>query len=142
MNRRLLLTLGCLLAVPQVNVLGATSASELLIATLQEELGVTRTQATSGVGALLALAQQRLDPEEFTVVENAVPDGGNYLSLATTERVVTTPLESADDFIELLQKQVGISPETATKFGPAVIVFVAQRGDEDAGELLVGALGL
>ncbi len=47
-----------------------------------------------------------------------------------------------DDFIELLQKQVGLSSEVATKFGPAVIVFVAQRGDEDAGELLVGALGL
>ena len=142
MNRRLLLAFICLLVVPQVNVLRAASASDLLIVSLQAELGLTRAQATSGVGALLALARRRLDPEEFTVVENAVPDGDRYLKLAHAQRVVTTPPDSADAFMELLQHRIGISPEAAVKFGPAVIVFVARRGEEDAGELLVAALGL
>jgi hypothetical protein len=142
MNLRPLLALVCLFAVPPATALRATLASDPLIATLQIELGVTRAQATSGIGALLTLAQQRLVPEEFSIVANALPDGAYYLQRARAQRIVIAPLD-ADGFVEILQKRLGISSEAAVRFAPSVIVFVARQvGREDAGELLVIALGL
>jgi hypothetical protein len=66
-----LLGLTAALAVLAVNP--AMAQVEALIGSLTSQLGVTEAQATGGAGAIFALAQDRLAPDEFASLSESVP---------------------------------------------------------------------
>lgn len=107
---------------------------------LQSQLGVTGEQAEGGIGSMLALAQQKLDADEFQRLAGSIPGAGSYLEAAQSLGAVTGPLKNLSQLNEALGR-LGISPETAARFVPAATKLIGRVGGEDAGRLMAAALG-
>lgn len=131
-----------LLALPGVG-LSQVSMPDLdkasMAGLLQSELDVTEDQAKGGIGSVLTLAQERLDPGEFGRLTAAIPGAESYMSLAETLGAVSGPLKNMAGVTSALGK-LGISPQTAAKFVPTMTDALAKIGGPGASELLKAAL--
>jgi hypothetical protein len=144
MHRRIILT-GLMLsafvdASAQTSVSSLlASASNPLMSMLTSKLGVTQDQAEGGVGSILKLAQEKLAKGDFDKVAKAIPGASGYLEKAKSLGAFAGALGNKDGLMGALGK-LGISPETAAKFIPAVTHFVSKAGGSKAGNLLKSAL--
>ena len=74
-------------AAPQIQTtLPATTTgvatADGLVNTLTGQLGISQPQALGGLGSIFSLAQQRLNPGDFSTLSNSVPGIGQYLAAA------------------------------------------------------------
>ena len=53
-----------------------------LVNPLTGQLGISQSQALGGLGSIFSLAQQRLNPGDFSTLSNSVPGIGQYLAAA------------------------------------------------------------
>jgi len=121
---------------------------------LTKELGITKAQANGGLVALLRTAQQNMARTDFdemvldipgadTLLKNAPPPStlaslaGGLGSLFGGKKSPGRWAGLAASFTEL-----GIPLDTAKKFGPIVIDYVAHHGGEDLVDKIKDALGL
>jgi hypothetical protein len=134
----------------------AQSASPELVGKITDELKITPKQAEGGAGALLGLAKQRLRPEEFKQVSDAIPGTDGLLSAATTAAAAGSGSSSGASAMGAMAgmskgaaglasvagtfKQLGLSPDVATKMVPVLTSFVQAKGAASAATLLTGAL--
>ena len=116
------------------------SASGSLTSLLTSKLGVTQNQAEGGVGSILKLAQEKLSAGDFDQVAKAIPGASKYLDKAKSLGAYTGALGNVAGLNGALGK-LGIPPETAAKFVPAVTNFVGKVGGSKTGALLKSALG-
>src|SRR5262245_33369438 len=86
-----------------------------LIDTLAAQLGISPAQAGKGVGAVLAMARERLEEQDYATIVQAVPDAANIAEAATQEGVVTRPIEDADGLRSVLG-EIGIRDAAAANF--------------------------
>jgi hypothetical protein len=130
--------------------LAQMSASDLVEA-LQTELGVNERQASGGAGAVLKLAEERLGPAEFSMVEEAVPGVSQLLSAAPALGEAPGELAGASSALGLGDlgaltpltgsfSMLGMSPEMIPQFTEAVIGYVQSGGGEPVAGLLQRAL--
>jgi hypothetical protein len=130
--------------------LAQMSASDL-VAALQTELGVNERQASGGAGAVLKLAQERLGPAEFSMVEEAVPGADQLLAAAPALGEAPGALGGASSALGLADlgpltpltgsfSILGMSPEMIPPFTEAVIGYVQSGGGEPVAGLLQRAL--
>jgi hypothetical protein len=72
--------------LPASAQLPATTAgvatTDNLVNTLTGQLGISQPQALGGLGSIFSLAQQRLNPGDFSSLSNSVPGIGQYLAAA------------------------------------------------------------
>jgi uncharacterized protein VcgC/VcgE DUF2780 len=115
------------------------SASNPLMGMLTSKLGVSQDQAEGGVGSILKLAQEKLAKGDFDKVAKAIPGASNYLEKAKSLGAISGALGNKDGLMAALGK-LGISPDTAAKFIPAVTNFVSKAGGSKVGNLLKSAL--
>ncbi len=137
---------------PPADTSSATqSASPELVGKMVDELKVTPKQAEGGAGALLALAKQRLKPEEFKQVADAIPGTDGLLSTASALASssgaggmagMAGMAKGAAGLASLAGtfNQLGLSPDMATKMVPVLTNFVQSKGASQAASLLAGAL--
>jgi hypothetical protein len=133
----------------------AQSASPELVGKISDELKITPKQAEGGVGALLGLAKQRLKPEEFTEVANAIPGTDGLLKVASglgsagggavASTGAMADLAKGNSAAGLASvagsfRQLGLTPDVATKMVPVLTTFVQSKGAAGAAKLLTGAL--
>jgi hypothetical protein len=138
-----------------------------LVDLLVSQLGVTSEQATGGSGAIFNLARERLTPEQFSGIADAVPGIDTMLSAApaagetaeesggvgsVTEMLseatgsTSSRSEEAGDSMGNLSSlvgpfgQLGMSPDMVQKFVPIVLDYVNSQGGANAMQLLQGAL--
>lgn len=116
------------------------SASGSLTGMLASKLGVTQNQAEGGVGSMLKLAQEKLSAGDFDQVAKAIPGAQKYLDKAKALGAYTGALNNLGGLNGALSK-LGIPPETAAKFVPAVTNYVGKIGGSKTGALLKSALG-
>ena len=119
-----------------------------LIGRLRKELGVTKKQAEGGLVALLRAGQQNLSRADFEQFVADVPGADQLLAKAPPPSTLSSLAGGlgsllggrnspgrwaglAASFTEL-----GVDLDTAKKFGPIVIDYVAHHG----GENLVGKI--
>src|SRR5262245_36610945 len=140
MNRRTALL--CLSALPfvahaQMPDLNSVSSGlkNPLIGMLTSQLGVTEQQATGGIGSYLALAQEKLAKGDFDKIASLVPGASKYMDMAKQLGAVTGPLKNLSGLTGALGK-LGISPDTAAQFIPAVTDFLGKAGGGTVQELL------
>lgn len=119
------------------SVLGATSNS--LTGLLTSTLGVTRNQAEGGVGSILKLAQEKLVKGDFDQVAALIPGAPKYVDKAKKLGAFTGQVGNLAGLNSALGK-LGIAPETAAKFVPAVTDFVGKSGGSELGAKLAAAL--
>jgi hypothetical protein len=143
MNRRIVLLLVLLAIAPVATAQNLASARTLdslksfkepLVSLLYSKLGVTENQARGGIGSMLALAQQKLAKDDFEQVASLVP-GATYLDTARRLGAVTGPVTSMAGLNDALGR-MGLNPETAAKFVPAVTDYLGKTGGETTQYLL------
>lgn len=140
------------------DVTAAQTASPELVGKLSDELKITPKQAEGGAGALLGLAKQRLKPEEFTEVANAIPGTDGLLKVASALGAAGSSGATGTAALGALAKgsgasgasglaslagtfsQLGLSPDSATKMVPVLTNFVKAKGAANAASLLTNAL--
>jgi hypothetical protein len=129
---------------------GKTLKAGELTNVLVQRLGVTPQQAMGGAGALLQIAQTRMNPEAFAKLSQQVPDVSQLLSAVPAlqpqsglgglagklaglsgDNSISTALTAVSLF-----QQLGMKPETMQKFVPVVVDYVrGNTGDAIAGGL-------
>jgi len=119
------------------SVMGATSGS--LTGMLTSMLGVTQKQAEGGVGSILKLAQEKLVKGDFDQVAALIPGASKYLATAKKLGAYSSQIGNLAGLNSALGK-LGIPPETAAKFVPAVTDFVGKAGGSDLGGKLAAVL--
>ena len=110
-------------------------ASNPLVSQLTSGLGVTADQAVGGTGAMLGLAQNKLTPDQFSQVTNAIPGAGD-ITKAAGPLIGSAPISSVGDVQSIFSK-LGMSPDTVSKFAP-VLTQAASAVNPQIGSLLGG----
>ena len=119
-----------------------------LVGQLTKELKIKPEQAIGGAGALFGVAKTKLKPEDFLKVSNAVPGMDGLLKAAPKLGGGSDPLSQIGGALPgkagaIAQvggafKQLGLSPEMATKFLPIMTQFVKIKGGANVAGLLGG----
>jgi hypothetical protein len=110
-------------------------ASNPLVSSLTSSLGVSPEQAVGGTGAMLGYAQNKLSPDQFSAVSNAIP-GGSDIMKAAGPLLGGSSLSSLADVQSVFSK-LGMSPETVSKFAP----ILTDQVSKVAGPQVAGLLG-
>lgn len=130
------------------NPLAKTPNPEL-IGQLTKQLSVTPEQAVGGTGALFGLAKTKLKPADFLKLSDSVPGMDGLLKAAPKPKEdAADPLSSMGSMLPGKAgavasvagsfKQLGMSPEMATKFLPIMTQFVKVKGGANVAGLLSG----
>lgn len=120
-----------------------------LIGQLTKQLSVTPEQAVGGTGALFGLAKTKLKPADFLKLSNSVPGMDGLLKAAPKPKEDDAdPLSAMSSMLPGKAgavasvagsfKQLGMSPEMATKFLPIMTQFVKVKGGANVAGLLSG----
>jgi hypothetical protein len=139
----------CFIACSGLAVAQLGNPSPELMGQLTKQLSITPDQAVGGSGALFGLAKTRLKPEDFTKISNVVP-GMDQLLKAAPQPKGSDPLGAVGSALPGkagglastagVFKQLGMSPNMATRFVPILSEFVKNKGGSDIAKLLSGAL--
>jgi hypothetical protein len=124
-----------------------------LVKRLTKELGVTKKQAQGGLVALLRAGQQTLSREDFEQFVADVPGADRLLAKAPPPSTLSSIAGGlgglfgrnspgrwaglAASFTEL-----GVDLDTARRFGPIVVDYVAHHGGENLVDKIRAALRL
>lgn len=138
----ILLSLGGLAAAAQPGLMEQVQdmASGSVAGMLESQLGVTSEQAEGGIGSLLGLAKSKLDAGDFDRLAGAIPGADGYLETARSLGAIGSSLSDMADLNAALES-LGMSPDTISRFIPAVTDLVGKVGGEEARQLLASALG-
>jgi|SRR5882672_2644883 len=144
MNRRILLLITLLAASPLASAVGAieslsSASTNALTGMLKSQLGVTDKQAAGGVGSILTLAQEKLVKGDFDKIAAVVPGASKYMDQAKKLGAVTGPIKDMDG-LKAAMGRLAMSPETTSKFIPAVTNFVGKAGGGSVQSLLTSVL--
>jgi ABC-type proline/glycine betaine transport system permease subunit len=114
--------------------------SEPVVTALAQQVGVTSEQAIGGLGAILALARNKVSPAEFSTLTAGIPSAEKYIDAADGMGVNTGEVR---DMIQLKDayKKVGMGEQAVSDFSPAAVNYVRTSGGEAAAAILSG-LGL
>jgi uncharacterized protein VcgC/VcgE DUF2780 len=107
---------------------------------LGKTLGVSGDQASGGVGSILSLAQNKLPASDYTKVADAVPGADKYVQKAKDLGAVPAEGIKEKSGLDAAYEKLGISPDVAKKFTPAVVDFVGKAGGSEVGGLLGSVL--
>jgi hypothetical protein len=123
----------------------AATASPELVGQLAQGLAITPTQAEGGAGAVFAMAQKRLKPEEFGKVVAAVPGMEGLLKAAPLPDPKSAALDIASQgggvaSLASSLGKLGLKPEMALKIVPAISGHLKGKGADDAARLVGGLL--
>src|SRR5262245_12771275 len=119
------------------SVMGASSNP--LTGMLTSTLGVSQKQAEGGVGSILKLAQETLVKGDFDQIAALIPGASKYMGTAKKLGAYAGSIGNLAGLNGALGK-LGIPPETASKFIPAVTDFVGKAGGADLGSKLASVL--
>ena len=121
-----------------------------LVGQLTKQLSIKPEQAIGGAGALFGFAKTKLSPADFLKLSNAVPGMDGLLKAApkVTSGTGSDPLSSIGGALPGKAggvaavagsfRQLGLSPDMATKFLPIMSEFVKVKGGANVAGLLGG----
>ena len=151
MHRRILVT-ALLLATIALTSCSSTSTStpgsvssalgggaNPLMGMLTSSLGVTQQQAEGGVGSILKLANEKLVKGDFDQIAALIPGASKYMDTAKKLGAYAGQIGDLAGLTSSLGK-LGISPDKAAQFIPAVTDFVGKAGGSELGGKLAAVL--
>lgn len=130
------------------------SANELgLINILVGQLGISPQQALGGVGSIFSVAQQRMNPGDFSQLSSSVPGMDRYLSsvpqqtissgspslLGAAGNLMGGQLGGLANLVGSFQS-LGMNPSMVSQFVPVVLQYVQNQSGAGAMSLLQNAL--
>jgi len=124
-----------------------------LVNALTDKLGISQQQAVGGVGSIFSLAQQRLNPGDFSTLSNNVPNMNQYLSAAPQAVAPSQSSALLGAAGSLLGGQantlgalagsfqsLGMGPSMIAQFVPVVLQYLQGQNSGVAANLLQRAL--
>ena len=111
---------------------GGVDTEEPLLFSVTQSLGVSREQGIAGVGAILSLAQSRLDASDFDQVKSAIPAADSYIYGARDLAVASSPINDMSA-LNAAFGRASIGPTTGSKMISAVTQYVTEVGGESIG---------
>lgn len=141
MMRRLLLTA---IALMPLALSGLAAASKPMLdqsalGKLAQSVGISSETAQAALGSMLMLTQRRVDTGQFQQVAEYIPRWSEYIDagrqMGAFSESISTPAQLNDAFGKL-----GMTPEQAGKFMPAVTDYLAKAGGPEVAEIMRGAL--
>lgn len=146
MNRRNFLAIAALGTAAAVTGCASTSpmsfAGDPLVSSLTSGIsGLSTSQAASGVGSILGLAQSKLSPADFGTVAKTMPNADKYLTAAQDAGVATRDIKDITGLNSAFAK-LGINPQQARGMLGGVTDWVAKSGGDAAKGMMTRALGL
>jgi len=117
---------------------GAEAAGPALTSITSAVPGLSSSQAATGVGALLALAHQKMPPDQFAQVSNSIPGSDALINGAVSQGLPVTMggLSSLDPVF----KRAGISQEQAAAMVPAVGKVVSDAAGPTVGQAFMSVM--
>jgi hypothetical protein len=103
--------------------------------------GVSGTQAAAGIGAMLGLAKNRLDPADFATVADTLPNAQAYLRAARAAGVSTDDLRDVDALNNGFKK-LGLTANQARALMSSMTDWVQKKGGEAARGLVARSLAV
>lgn len=100
-----------------------TSSQSSLTDMLSSKLPIDASQAASGAGALLALAQNNLSPENNNELSSLVPGLSQLTGMQGMMGKITS-LESVQGIFE----KIGLSPDMISQFAPLLLNYIGSEG--------------
>jgi hypothetical protein len=125
-----------------------------LIKRLTKETGVTKKQAEGGLVALLRAGQQNMAREDFAQFVADIPGADKLLKNAPPPSTLSTLAGGLGSLLGGRKSpgrwaglaasftELGVDLDTARKFGPIVVDYVAHHGGEDLVDKIKSALGI
>lgn len=139
MKRRILLIAVALIPLALSCNASAGTIDNSKIGKLASSLGLSSDQAQAGLGSMLRLSQERLDPASYAKISSVLPRSNEYIALAKRlgafQGVVANPSGLAAAFNKL-----GFSPEQASKFMTEVTSYVSSAANPEVGMLFANSL--
>lgn len=112
----------------------------ILIEILMRQLGLSSQQAYGGAGSIFGFAQQHLNPDQFSVVRNAVPGIDSILSAAPAAAGGSgNTLADVAGVVGSFQN-LGMNPTMIGQFVPVIMDYVKSTGNSAAVNLLGNSL--
>lgn len=118
---------------------GAEVAGPALNGITKAVPGLTSSQAATGVGALLGLAQQKMPADQFAQVTNSIPGSDALINGAVTQGLPTSGLNGLSS-LDGVFKTAGISHEQAAQMVPAVGKMVSDAAGPTAGQAFMSVM--
>lgn len=133
-----------------------SDSSGQLMGLLADQLGVTESQAQGGMGALLQLAQSQLKPEQFSKLEQGMPELKGLLAAApavakggSTDSVngLLSQLGGMGESVAKLNtvksqfESLGLDTKMIAQYGSIAMEFYKSQGGETA-QLIEQGLGI
>jgi hypothetical protein len=112
----------------------STEASASIVSSLTSALNVTPTQATGGVGSLLALASSSLPTDQATELTSLVPG----LSSLQSSIPGLSALSDNKDGVSSVFSQLGMDSSMISQFTPLILEYLTGQG---ASSELLSSLG-
>ena len=103
------------------------------------KLNISQDQAIGGLGALMSLAQGKLDPADFTKIANSIPGLDNIMKQAKDLGAITGPITSIAGVEDSFSK-LGMNKDMIGKFVPEITNYVTKSGGAEVANLLSGVL--
>jgi hypothetical protein len=140
MMRRLLLTAFALL--PLVLAGCATTKNQMddsKIATVASDIGISKQAAQGGLGAMLSLAQNRLDVAQFQQIAEYIPNAEKLISGAQAAGVFQGTVTTSEQ-LRAAYAGLGMTPDQSAKLQAKVTDFVKSTAGPALAAPFAGAL--
>lgn len=120
------------LLVPE-NEVAVDGKARTLVDELQDQLGVTRTQAAGGAGAMFQLAKNELDPAQFGTLSEQISGLGSLLgggSGSQSEGLMASALSGISSLqgVENAFSALGLQGNAVEQFAPVILKFLKNQG--------------
>jgi len=139
MKRRILLIAVALIPLALSCTASAGTVDNSKIGKLATSLGLSSEQAQAGLGSMLRLSQERLEPASYAKIAAVFPRSNEYIALAKRlgafKGVVANPSGLNSAFNKL-----GFSPEQAAKFTTEVTGYVSSAANPGVGMQFANSL--
>jgi hypothetical protein len=117
----------------------ATAAAGSLNDMVSSGLGLSSAQANGGIGSILAYAQSKLAPADYSKVAASIPGASNYVQAAKDAGAVTGPIADQGGLTAAFAK-LGISPDVGSQLVQQVSAYASKVGGPEVGQLLSGLM--
>jgi hypothetical protein len=139
MKGRFLLTALALIPLFLSSCASTGAVDNSKIGKLAGDLGMSTEQAQAGTGAVLKLAQARLNVASYARIAAVIPRGDEYMALAGRLGAFQGAVPTAAALSSAFDK-IGITPAQASKFVPTLTDYVSTAAGPDVGMLLRNSL--
>lgn len=109
-----------------------------LIDEVKKQTGLTTTQTTGTLGALMGYAGNQLSSTDYSSITDKVPGLSSLTSTPQVSPIVSSLTNS--EMVQSTLKGFGVDPALLTTIIPIVVNYVSQNGGESSGDMLSNAL--